>query len=53
MAIAKKTVTVCTCERCSHTWQPRDPKTPTICPKCKSVLWNEKEKPPKAGRRAR
>jgi len=34
------------CERCGHTWLPRDhaaaeQETPTVCPKCKSPYWNK------------
>ncbi|MEK6862044.1 MAG: hypothetical protein AABY07_08830 [Nanoarchaeota archaeon] len=28
------------CERCKHTWTPRDEKEPRVCPKCKSPYWN-------------
>ena len=28
------------CLRCQHKWVPRDDKTPTVCPKCKSPYWN-------------
>lgn len=27
------------CQRCGHIWWPRRLKQPTICPKCKSALW--------------
>ena len=29
------------CERCNHTWVPRDEATPLVCPKCKSPYWNK------------
>ena len=29
------------CERCKHTWVPRDESNPTVCPKCKSPYWNK------------
>jgi predicted Zn-ribbon and HTH transcriptional regulator len=30
------------CERCEHTWIPRnEDDTPTVCPKCKSPYWNK------------
>jgi predicted Zn-ribbon and HTH transcriptional regulator len=32
------------CERCNHTWVPREPETPRVCPKCKSAYWNAKRK---------
>ena len=41
MAITQEKVTVCTCERCGHSWQPKD--TPRMCPKCKSLYWNKKK----------
>lgn len=32
------------CERCSHTWAPRDTTKgePKVCPRCKSAWWNVK-----------
>lgn len=41
MAITQQKVTVCTCERCGHKWQPKDSDKPQMCPKCKSLYWNE------------
>ena len=33
------------CERCKHTWVPRDiKKKPIVCPKCKSPYWDRKRK---------
>ncbi|MCV0401962.1 MAG: hypothetical protein K5777_08330 [Nitrosopumilus sp.] len=32
------------CERCNHTWVPRDESSPTVCPKCKSPYWNKPRK---------
>lgn len=29
-----------TCLRCEHTWVPRRPDHPRICPKCKSPYWD-------------
>lgn len=29
------------CERCEHTWVPREESSPTVCPKCKSPYWNK------------
>lgn len=29
------------CERCNHTWTPRDEEEPVVCPKCKSPYWNK------------
>lgn len=29
------------CERCNHTWVPRDEGLPLVCPKCKSPYWNK------------
>jgi hypothetical protein len=28
------------CERCKHTWVPRENELPKVCPKCKSPYWN-------------
>jgi predicted Zn-ribbon and HTH transcriptional regulator len=45
------------CERCEHTWIPREASTeePKVCPKCKSPYWNtpRREKAAKKGRKAR
>lgn len=45
MGISKITVTLYTCERCEHSWIPREAiagteALPTVCPKCKSPYWN-------------
>lgn len=31
------------CERCEHTWIPRETTQgdPLVCPKCKSPYWNK------------
>lgn len=29
------------CLRCPHKWQPRTPKKPRVCPKCKSPYWDK------------
>jgi len=29
-----------TCERCGHSWIPRNNKKPSLCPRCKSYKWN-------------
>lgn len=31
------------CERCNHTWIPRETTEgePLVCPKCKSPYWNK------------
>lgn len=36
-----KEVTIYTCLRCSHDWQPRKDKIPKVCPKCHSPYWRE------------
>jgi predicted Zn-ribbon and HTH transcriptional regulator len=28
------------CERCEHTWVPREDERPRVCPKCKSPYWD-------------
>ena len=30
-----------TCNRCGHTWTPRENGEPAVCPKCKSPYWNK------------
>jgi hypothetical protein len=36
------------CERCEHTWVPRDwDAEPRVCPKCKSPYWNKPRRKPK------
>jgi DNA-directed RNA polymerase subunit RPC12/RpoP len=34
------------CERCGHTWIPRETTEgdPLVCPKCKSPYWNKPRK---------
>ena len=32
------------CERCDHTWVPREEDVPLVCPKCKSPYWNKPRK---------
>ena len=29
------------CLRCGHTWYPKKPVEPKVCPKCKSPYWNK------------
>jgi len=44
----KVTVDAWRCERCEHTWVPRDWDTePRVCPKCKSPYWNKPRRRPK------
>ena len=33
----------CRC-RCGHTWLPREPEKPRVCPKCKSPNWDRPKK---------
>jgi predicted Zn-ribbon and HTH transcriptional regulator len=28
------------CERCGHTWVPKENTKPRVCPKCKSPYWD-------------
>lgn len=30
-----------TCNRCGHTWIPRENEEPSVCPSCKSPYWNK------------
>ena len=41
--MGKKQVWAWVCERCEHSWVPRETTEgePTICPKCKSPYWNK------------
>ena len=32
------------CLRCGHSWIPRSPEYPRLCPKCKSVRWDRERK---------
>lgn len=32
------------CQRCGHTWIPRDERNVRICPKCKSARFDEPKK---------
>lgn len=33
------------CNKCGHTWQKRNKSLePRMCPKCKSVTWNDTKK---------
>ena len=32
------------CLRCDHEWQLRVPVEPKMCPRCKSLRWNEERK---------
>jgi predicted Zn-ribbon and HTH transcriptional regulator len=32
------------CLRCDHEWQLRVPAEPKMCPRCKSLRWNEERK---------
>ena len=29
------------CLRCGHTWVPRKPGRPGVCPRCKSAIWDQ------------
>jgi predicted Zn-ribbon and HTH transcriptional regulator len=32
------------CERCGHTWVPKENIKPKVCPKCKSPYWDTPRK---------
>jgi len=32
------------CLRCGHTWWPRTPEWPAVCPFCKSPYWDKSRK---------
>jgi hypothetical protein len=44
MGVQRVTITKLTCQRCGHRWVPRQ-RLVTICPKCKSGLWDRPKKP--------
>jgi predicted Zn-ribbon and HTH transcriptional regulator len=45
--LEKVTVMGFRCQRCGHTWVPRDSaKPPRICPKCKSPYWDRPRRAP-------
>ena len=47
--MAKVTLSGYQCERCSHTWLPREVgQEPKVCPKCKSPYWNTPRRSKKA-----
>ena len=37
------------CLKCGHIWIPRREGTPRICPKCKSIRWDEPLNPEGVG----
>lgn len=43
MAARTIKVQTLTCQRCGHQWVPRQAER-TICPKCKSKLWDTAKK---------
>ncbi len=55
MPLEKITVWGYRCQRCDHTWVPRDTSDtalePAVCPKCKSPYWNRPRKTAKTGRK--
>jgi Zn finger protein HypA/HybF involved in hydrogenase expression len=48
--MAKVQVWAWKCERCDHTWVPREENVaPRVCPKCKSPYWDRPRRIPKVG----
>jgi DNA-directed RNA polymerase subunit RPC12/RpoP len=49
LGMAKITLQGYQCERCEHTWVPRQDskEEPKVCPKCKSPYWNTPRQKPK------
>ena len=46
--MAKIQVWAWQCERCGHTWVPREVDSqPKVCPKCKSPYWDRPRQKPK------
>lgn len=41
--IVTKKVKFYKCNKCKHEWEPRRNREPRLCPKCKSVKWNDKK----------
>jgi len=37
----ENTLTILSCTRCGHTWHPRTPQLPKVCPLCKSPYWDK------------
>jgi uncharacterized OB-fold protein len=37
-------LTKLSCKQCGHSWYPRRPKLPQVCPICKRSNWREKKK---------
>lgn len=40
--MTKITKKQCKRKSCGHTWYPRKPGRPAVCPKCHSPLWDKK-----------
>jgi len=40
--IRKKKINVYTCNKCKHEWIAKRKELPRMCPKCKTVRWNDK-----------
>lgn len=40
MAMGKVKLDGFVCERCGHTWLPREKEEPRVCPRCKSPYWD-------------
>ena len=51
--MAKITLSGWRCERCGHTWVPKQETAgePRVCPKCKSPYWNRPRKTAKNARK--
>jgi len=38
-------IKIYSCKLCQHQWANRQQKVPRLCPKCKSVRWNDEIEP--------
>jgi hypothetical protein len=41
MSIREVKAWQCGCDRCGHVWMPKDNAVPRMCPRCKSVKWDD------------
>lgn len=44
MAKNKSYLEIHSCKKCGHKWPNRKDRKPRLCPKCKSVNWDEEKK---------
>jgi predicted Zn-ribbon and HTH transcriptional regulator len=44
MVKKSEVIVKCKCLKCGKEWWPRTPTKPNICPRCKSVHWEQPKK---------